>query len=267
MTDVCHGVRRRLAHRSGRATLALALLIGCLMLAACGHQKLRGDEENMGLDAQDSPGDLYVAMAAEYLRRGQMDAALRRAMQAVDEDAKNPRSHYVLALVYQAIGQTDRADQSFKRAVEISPKNPNVRNAYGSFFCSQGRYTEADAQFAKALENPLYSTPWITITNSGMCAAKAGNRSKAETEYRRALNANPRFGPALVKMAAIEYERGNYKGAKNYLDRFFRTNIVSPDALALGIRTERRLGHKKTAATYEQVLRKNFPDAPQTLEL
>jgi len=245
----------------------LALLLLSLTAPGCSHKEVRDRDNSLGLDTQDSPGDLYVAMAAEYYRLGQLDAAVRRGEQAIQEDNKNPRAYYVMAVIYQRIGQNARADEYFKQALEFSPKNPDILNAYGGFHCSQRRYAEADAQFAKALENPLYKTPWVTMTNAGTCAASAGNPAKAETEFRRALNANPRFGPALIKMADIEYKRGNAKGAKGYLDRFFQTNAPTSDALALAIRTERKLGNRKGAETYEQVLRKNFPTAPETLEL
>ena len=251
---------------SGDNLSRLVALAGlCLILTACGHRQSR-DDSSMGLDAEHSPGDLYVAMAAEYYRLGQMDAALRNAERGIGEDKGNPRAYYMIAVIYQKIGEVAKADENFKRAVELSPKNPDVRNAYGTFFCSQRRYTEAQQQFAKALENPLYNTPWVAMTNAGTCAASAGNRSQAESEYRRALNANPRFGPALIKMAEIEYGRGNAKGSKSYLDTFLQTNAPTPQALALAIETERKLGNPKGAATYEQMLRKSAASAPGTLD-
>ena len=245
----------------------LVSLLAVLALAGCGHSQTKQTDQSLGLDAEDSPGDLYVAMAAEYYRLGQLDAAVRRGEQAIAEDDKNPRAYYVMAVIYQGIGQLDRAEANFKRALELSPNNSDIRNAYGSFFCGQRRYAEADVQFAKALENPIYATPWVAITNAGTCAAGAGNPARAETEYRRALGLNPRFGPALIKMAEIEYQRGNAKAAKAFMDDFFRTNVPTAGALALGMRIERKLGNTKTAETYEQVLRRNFPSAPETLEI
>lgn len=221
----------------------------------------------MTLDEQNSPGDLYVAMAAEYYRLGQMDAALRRAEQAIAEDQKNPRAYYVIAIIYQQLGETARAEENFKQALELSPKNSDVMNAYGTYFCAQRHYPEAQAQFAKAIENPLYATPWVALTNAGTCAASAGNLAQAETHYARALTANSEFGPALFKSAELELRRGNPKGAKNYLDRYFQRNAPLAVALLLAIRTERKLGNAKAASTYEQVLRKSFPDAPELREL
>ncbi|HYN76378.1 MAG TPA: type IV pilus biogenesis/stability protein PilW [Lamprocystis sp. (in: g-proteobacteria)] len=239
----------------------------CLVLAACGHRATREAKDSMTLDAQNSPGDLYVAMAAEYYRLGNLDDALRRAEQAIKEDKDNPRAYYIIAVIYQKMGETARAEENFKRSLELSPKNPDILNAYGTFYCSQRRYAEAQAQFAKAIENPLYANPWMSMTNAGTCAATAGHSAQAEAHFRKALAANPRFGPALFKMAEIEFRRGNAKVAKDYLDRYFQANAPEPQVLLLAIRTERKLGNAKASATYEQVLRKNFPDATDTQDL
>lgn len=237
----------------------------CVCLVGCGVFRSKpAVKESMTLESQGSPGDLYVTLAAEYYRLGQFDAALRRAEQAIREDAKNPRAYYMIAVIYQNIGENAKAEENFKRAIEIAPANPDFLNAYGTFFCAQRRYPEAQAQFAKATENPLYATPWVSLTNAGSCAAGAGNSAQAQTHYQRALAANPRFGPALYRLADLEFKRGNAKEAKVYLDRYFQTNEPAPQVLELAIRTERKLGNTKSAATYEQVLRKSLSDAPAT---
>jgi type IV pilus assembly protein PilF len=250
--------------RAVRTLTALALV---LTLGACAHRQPKPADSSLGLDAQSSPGDVYVELAAEYFRLGQMDSAVRRAEQGVSEDPKNPRAYYVLALIYQRLGENERAEKNFKQALELSPKNPEFLQAYGVFQCAQGRYAEADAQFAKALENPIYSTPWVTLYNAGTCAALAGNGTKSEEQFRRAASANPRYGPALFKMAEFEYNRGNYKVAEDWLTRYFQGNAPTPGTLALAVKTERKLGNRKAAATYEQLLRKNFPGASETMEL
>jgi len=236
----------------------------CLSLAACSALAPRKANDSMSLDAENSPGDLYVAMAAEYYRLGQMDEALRRAERAIGEDKKNPRAYFVIAMIYQRIGEVARAEANFKQALELAPKNPDILNAYGAFFCAQRRYPEAQQQFTKATDNPLYATPWVSLTNAGTCA---GNLAQAEVNYRRALAANSGYGPALFQLADLEFKRGNAKAAKAYLDRYFQANAPAPQVLILAINVERKLGNTKSAATYEQVLRKSFSDAPETKAL
>lgn len=249
--------------------LALAAALGLLLVACAGKRNLQKDDVALGLNPEDSPAELYVRLAEEYYKQGQTEVAFRRAQQALDADEKYPRAHIWVAFLYEEIGQSERATQHYEKAIELAPNNADVRYAYGSYECRQKRYAQADEQFKKVLENSLYATPWIAMTNAGNCAANAGNASKAESYYRSALAASPNFGPALVKLAEIEYGNGDAKAAKVYLDRYFGPETVrKPDetghqALIIGAQVERKLGHRKRADEYDQVLKTNFPSATQ----
>jgi len=254
--------------------LRLLTVLGlCLSLTACGaNKKATKEDEELGLDPQGSPAELYVQMAEAYYGRGQTEEAFRRANKAVEVDDKYPRAHAWLAFLYEQIKQTDRAREHYQRALELGPNNPDIRYAYGSFLCRQRQYAEADAEFTKALSNPLYGTPWVAMTNAGNCAASAGNPGKAENYYKSALTARPDFGPALVKMAELSFKRGDAKTAKQYLDRYFgpgtvRTPDTSYTALTVGIQVERNLGSRKRADDYERLLRTNFAQPPRTTDL
>lgn len=250
-----------------RSARTLTILLVCMLLAGCAGSANRLDDEGETLGSEDSPADLYVAMAQEYYRRGQMDAALKRARHGVSVDGKNARARYMLAFLYQRLGENERAETQFREAVTLEPKNPDIRNALGTFYCTQKRFTEADEQFNKALESPLYATPEQALINAAVCARQAGDAAKAEGYLGRALAANPRFGPALLEQARLKYERGDPKGAKERLDRYFEVAPLQPQALLLAVRVERRLGNPKRAKTYEETLRKQFPDAPEVLQL
>lgn len=257
-----------------RRTLQLIVIAAlCLILVACGgNQKIQKNDESLGLDPEDSPAELYVRMAEEYYNRGQTDVAFRRAQQAIEADEKYPRAHVWVAFLYEEIGQAERAKQHYERALKLSPNNSDVLYAYGSYECRQKRYAEADAQFKKAIENPLYATPWIAMTNAGNCAASAGNTKKAEGYYRAAIAANPTFGPSLVKLAELAYKGGDAQAAKGYLDRYFepntfRTPTTAYSALMIGSQVEHKLGNRKRADYYDQVLKTNFPQAPKPREL
>lgn len=249
------------------AARTLGLGVVFLSLASCGQPLPREAENTIALADQSSPADLYAALAGEYYKLGQLDVALQQANKAIAADQQNPRGYYMIALIYERTGQSALAEANFKQALERAPKNSDVLNAYGNFFCTQRRFPEAQAQFAKAIENPLYGTPWIAMTNAGTCSASAGNVKQAEADYRRALGASPQFGPALMKLADLELKRDNAKGAKTLLDRYFKTNAPEPQVLLLAVRTERALSNAKAAATYEQLLRQRYPDAPEIRDL
>lgn len=251
---------RRLAvlHAAG-AALAVALLAGC---ASTGSE--RGDGT---LGGDDSPADLYVAMAQEYYRLGQMDAALQRAEHGVKLDGRNAKARYMLAFLYQRLGDNARAETQFREAVALDPKNADIRNALGTFYCGQRRFAEADAEFNLALENPLYTTPEVALVNAAVCARQAGNATKAADYLSRAVAANPRFGPALYEQARLQYDQGDFKAAKGHMDRYFQVAPMAPQALLLAVRIERRLGNRKQAESYAQTLRRQFPSSNEVLQL
>lgn len=244
-------------------------VVGAWSLLACGGQSTRpaSGATELGLAQQDSPAELYVALAKEYHRLGQTEVALRRAQQAVKTDKNYAPAHVWLAFLLEQLRQTDEAADHYARAMKLAPNNPDVLNAYGSFLCNQRRYAEADVQFVKASKNPVYPTPWIALTNAGNCALEAGDPTKAETHYRAALQGNPNFGAPLASLAQQALKRGDAKVAKDYIDRYFKPDTVrlpsdSRVALQVGAEAEQALGNRKRAAFYRNALDSNFPAAP-----
>lgn len=256
----------------GGAVLAGGILLG----AGCRSLLPVGDDD--GIDDRDlqvelgtaaeSPADLYVNMASAYLQRGQVDAALTRAKQAVREDRNSARAHYILAIVYQRIGEGAEAEKEFQKAVQLDPKNPDYRNAWGVVLCKQQRYKDADKQFQQALEKPLYATPEVALTNAADCAKRAGDTTAAERYWRQALEKNPSFGPALIAMAEQTFNQGDAKAAREYVRRYAGSgSVATPKALLLAVRIERALGNNADAKTLETSLRQHFPDAAEIMEL
>lgn len=247
----------------------LPLIAATHLLTACGSGNVRDSDAtgDLGTTREESPGDLYVKLAAEYLKQGQTETALRKANKALEEDPKNAQAHNVIALIYQRLGEKRRAEEHHRKALSLEPKDPYVNNAYANFLCGQRKFSEAEAQYKKALANPLYRTPWIAMTNMGTCAKRSGNTGKAETHFRQALSANTSFGPALAALADLDYSRGQYKAARSSLDRYFKVARPTPQVLLLAVRVERKLGARKRAGTYAQMLRKNYPNSNEALQL
>jgi type IV pilus assembly protein PilF len=250
----------------GRLVGLLPFFCALWFLTACAGSALR-DSSAPKSDGDESPGDLYVKLAVEYLKAGQTETALQKARKALEEDGGNAQAHSVMALVYQRLGQDQLAEEHFRKAIGLKPKDPYVLNAYASFLCDRRKFSEADKQYQKALANPLYPTPWVAMTNRGTCAKRSGNSSKAETYFRQALNANPSFGPALAALAELAYDRGDYKQARTHLDRYFKVSQPTAGVLLLAVRVERKLGSRKRANTYAQMLNQTYPSSREALQL
>ena len=249
-----------------RLTMVIAL---SLALTACGGSGgATKTEEELGLDPEGSPAELYVKMAEEYYNRGQTEVAFRRAQQAIEADDDYPRAHIWLAFLLGELRQNDEAARHYARAIELAPNNADVLNAYASFLCRDRKYAEADTHFKKALASPVYTTPWIAMTNAGNCAAEAGDTAKAESYYRSAMQANAQFGAPLVKLAELAMKKGDAKAAKDYIDTYFKPTTartsasLSYTALGIGAQAERKLGNRKRAAYYEKALESGRPETP-----
>jgi type IV pilus assembly protein PilF len=119
----------------------------------------------------------------------------------------------------------------------------------------------------KALANPLYSTPWVALSNARLCAERSGDKVNAEGYYRRALTANQKYAPALLQMAQISFEQDNLMSTRAYLERFHGEAAATAASLWLGVRVERKLGDRMKAVEYKRRLLKEFPDAPEVQAL
>ena len=254
--------------RKGTVELALSLA-ACLLILGCAGSGVRNKDAtgDLGTSGKESPGDLYVKLAVEYFRKGQMETALLRAKKALHEDPNYAEAHNVIALIYQRLREDQLAEKHFQKAVSLQPKDPYILNAYASFLCDRRKFAEAESRYQKALANPLYPTPWIAMTNMGTCARRSGDSSEAETYFRRALSSNPSFGPALAAIAELDYDRGQYKSARTSLDTYFKVAQPTPQVLLLAAKVEQKLGSRKRSRTYAQMLRDSYPNSPEARQL
>jgi type IV pilus assembly protein PilF len=242
------------------------LLAALLLIGGCASQgQLQGQDTtgDLGTEQRESPGKIYVEMGIAYMREGQPAVALQKLKKALALDPNNAQAHNVIAILYERLGNQELAGEHYAKAVRLQPQDPFIRNARGSFFCKQGQYREAEQEYEAALSNPLYPTPWVAMTNAGICAERSGDMVKAENYYRRALSANEQYFQALYQMAELSLQQGSFLSARAYLERYTAVAEANAGALWLGVQIERQLGDFGKAREYQQQLREKFPDAPE----
>lgn len=239
--------------------LALFLISGCATQGQISQdQDATGD---LGKEQKDSPAALYVQMGIAYLREGQTATAMKKLKTAISIDPENAEAHNVIGIVYERLGEMDLAGEHYANAARLQPQNPYIRNAQGSFFCKQGQYGKADLEFESALSNPLYPTPWVAMTNAGLCAERMGDLVKAEQYYRRALISNERYFQALYQMTELSLNQDNPLSARGYLERYIEIAPTTPASLLLGVQIEQKLGDRQQALKYRALLLDQFPDS------
>jgi len=235
--------------------MALALLAGCQTASV------------RDTDGSGGVADTYVQLGIEYMREGQLDVALTKFKRALEYNPQSAAAHIGIAILYERLDEDKLAEKHYTRALAIEPKNPNAHNNYGQFLCRKQQYADAEQHFLLAAGNPLYGSVSATLTNAGICSEHIPDLEKAEVYYRQALGHDPRYAPALLRMANISLAQHKDLNARGYLQRYQEVAKHSADSLWLGVRIEHALGDKNASSSYALLLKNNFPESTQTQQL
>lgn len=245
-----------------KALLAIACLSATLLAGCGGSQSVRDNGE-----AVTSPAEVNVQLGIAYMRRGEYEVALQKLQRAVRQDPEYPEAHTGLAVLYEQIGEPGKAREHYEEAVSLAPESGSAQNNLGQFLCKQGEYKEAEKHFLRALDDPFYKTPEVAYTNAGVCVQQIPAPERAETYFRAALDERSEYPTALYRLSRLMFERGDYLSARAFLQRYSAVAPMTPEALLLGVRIERRMGDEEAADGYATALNKQFPDSPEARRL
>lgn len=244
--------------------IALPLFIA-LAVAGCASQS-GSTSAQRGMTRSQASAKAHTELAAQYYERAQYGVALEETAKALRADPDYASAYNVRALVHMALREYKDAEDDFKRSLRLREDDPDTHNNYGWFLCQRGREREAMPHFMTALKDPLYTTPALAYLNAGVCAKRTGQMQDAEEFLRKALLLQPDLPGALIGLAEIDFNKGDFAGAKANFTRYAQTNaaaLTSQD-LWLAVRIERKLGDRNAEESYALQLRKRFPDAPET---
>ena len=233
-------------------------LLLLLLLTACstgGAERAAGGSSNR----LSADGRMNIGLAQGYLELGQVKNATDRASMALASDPGSADVHAVLAMIHASNGNQDQAKREFDRALKIAPSDGSILNAHASWLCERGQPDQADQEFSRALQDANYRSPLQALSNAGKCAHKAGQWSKAETHFRRALEISPQDAQLLLLLADTELRQGKIMEAQAFIQR--RDGLGSDaQTLELAARIEDAASNRPAAARYRQRLRDEFPD-------
>lgn len=206
--------------------------------------------------------DLNLQLGIGYLRRGDLQTAQAKLEKSAEQNPDVAMTHSMLGLVYARMGDAGVAEKAYRRAVSVAPKDPDALNTLAVFLCrnDKGR-PEAMDLLDRALAVPLsaqFSNKAMLNTNAGMCV-KPADLPRAEDYLRTALQMDPRFSLALVQLADVAYQRGNYLQSRAFLQRYLSQDEVSPSVLWLGVQIESAMGDVRAADDYGRRLKRDFP--------
>ncbi|MBI5511998.1 MAG: tetratricopeptide repeat protein [Deltaproteobacteria bacterium] len=159
-------------------------------------------------------------IAVNAMEHGDLRAALRDLLGAVEADPELVQAHNALGLVYHAMGRQEDALTHYREAVRLAPKFSEVQNNMGVLLLDLGRYDDAILAFKVALSDILYATPFIAEGNMGWAFYKKGDATQGLKHLRNAVATNPKFCRGYGWLAQIELELNDAAQAVAYAKRF-----------------------------------------------
>ncbi|MEO5629849.1 MAG: type IV pilus biogenesis/stability protein PilW, partial [Thermomonas sp.] len=217
------------------------------------------DLSDKGRKAAPAMAEQLLAAATQFYQAGQLQQAEQQAQRALKAKAPAGDVHTLLALIASASGDSGGAGSHYEQALAVAPGNGSYANNYGTWLCESGRAAESLDWFDKALADPAYSTRTAALANAGICAAKAGQKIRAEANWRQALAFDPVVTPALSGMARLQYEKGSYLDARGFVERWLALAPDDANALQLAAQIEQKLGDNAAAQRYLSRMQANPP--------
>jgi len=244
----------------------IALLFPLTILAGCGTPSGGGQATPDQIRSHTSAiAKVHTELAGMYYERAQMGIALGEIDIALQADQNYAPAYNVRGLIHMALREYKEAEGDFQQSLRLDRNDSETHNNYGWFLCQHGKEKDSIPHFMAALKNPLYGTPERAYLNAGLCSKKAGDRKDAEEFLQRALQVQPGLPQALLAMAELSFDNGDYTAAKKYFAKFSETpDSLTAEQLWLAVRIERKVGDRNAEASYGTQLRKRFPDARQT---
>lgn len=207
---------------------------------------------------------IRLQLAVGYYEQRQFEVALDEVGKALQADPNLADAYSVRALIYTELGEKRLADENFNRALQISPGNPEFLNNYGWFLCQNGQEARSLSMFDAAVRNRSYASPSKALNNAGLCSLRLKDLEKAENYFVQSFQLDPGNAATNLHLADLYYQRKNDDRARFYIQRIVRSESVTPEALWLAIRIERRLGDRLAESSLVTQLRRRFPNSPQT---
>ena len=212
---------------------------------------------------------INVQLGIGYLQQNNLELANEKLSKAIRQNPDSAPAHNAFAILQDRLRQTEKAEYHYKEATSLDPENSQAANNYGAFLCRHGRERESEKYFLQALKNPLYSTPEVAYTNAALCLLQLGEAKETQRakEYlNKAIAVNSDYGPALLVMANLLFEEGEYAAAKPYLDHYSLVARASARSLWLAIRNTLQLDSKGNVDELARRLGTDFSNSPEYKE-
>lgn len=150
------------------------------------------------------------------------------------KNAAQNSPHYPLArrnlgAMYYLDGNLDAAEKEFIKALELNSQEEMCHNNLGLIYMQRGEGEKSEAEFKKELEiNPYYDA---AHANLGLLYYQLNRKAEAETFWQKTLEINPTYGDAWRNLAILNYEKKNFAQATKFAKEAYARGAQLPPEL------------------------------------
>ena len=238
----------------------LVALAACLMLSAC--VSTTSGPPSPEADDADAAG-VNFQLGTRYFQNENYELARDRLLLSIELDPRRPLVWSTLGATYEMLGNERLAEDAYDRAVRLAPRNFDVQNSYAVFLCRQQRYDDAAQQFERAVRAATNDNPEVMLTNAGVCLAQKPDFELAEDYFRRALEARPTHGEALLQLALLKHQTGDDLRARAFLQRYRSAHPTDSAVLYLCVLIETVLEDDRARTECANELLRDHPESPE----
>lgn len=237
--------------------VAFLLSMQVVLLTAC-------VAENPGLEAwpTEKRAKAHVELGQSYLQRGMLDIARDAYENALEVDPASSEAYHGLGLIEAQKLNYSLARDYLKRAVQLDERNASAVSDYAVILCGMDSAKLGLRVLDKHVPAPSVASLSMRLAY-GRCYEADHQYEQAEVAYAGVLREAPDLQQALLSMAGLKYRAKRYLSASGFMQRYFYTNSMSPDALLLASNIENELNNPEERDYYTRQLWTLYPESKQ----
>jgi tetratricopeptide (TPR) repeat protein len=196
----------------------------------------------------ESAGAVKLMGMAQFML-GKSDEALGALQHAVQLAPRDPDAYYYLGRIYFSKDNAVEALAAFQKALELDPMSVRAMNNLGQTYEALARFQDAEKAYLAAIaaeQQETKKSEWPSY-NLGLLYLNKGRVDEAIPSFRQALERNPRFASAKMKLAAALAKKGLSPEALDLLNQVVELEPENAEAHYRLGQLLNRLGKPKEA--------------------
>lgn len=216
---------------------------------------------------------IRTALAAQYIRDNELDAANRQLEQAFAADSRYAPAYDMMGVLLQQEGSSinlEKADSYFRRAIALDKDFMQAYNNYGVYLSQMQRYDDAIKQFEIAGSALGYDGRISALENMGRTYLQMGDETQASRAFMRALDGNRNSLIAHIELTDLLIKNNRIRQAQQLYDNtlfLIAPQPLSPRLYLQGIKLAAATNDINTRQQLAQELLANYPLSDEAKQL